>query len=155
MISGLCRFMHMRQCSDMSVWYWCSGQQHSARVIEPVRMIIWKDKKKGTKVFKVQTSLVFAHFVVWSVWPCVCSPVIGSRVVSVLEMFSVLWRCWLGGMKGIRSVKNWALRCWHGYLSGARCRLAYGPVMPLPLTVSCFSKIQIGFTYLSGTGSLG
>jgi len=28
------------------------------------------------------------------------------------------------------------------------------PLMPLPLTVSCFSKIQIGF-YLSGTGSLG
>jgi len=38
--------------------------------------------------------------------------------------------------------------CWHGYLSGARCRLAYGQLMPLPLTVSCFSKIQIGFTYL-------
>ena len=28
---------------------------------------------------------------------------------------------------------------------GVRCRLAYGP---LPLTVSCFSKIQIGFTFL-------
>jgi len=27
-------------------------------------------------------------------------------------------------------------------------------LMPLPLTVSCFSKIQIGF-YLSGTGSTG
>ena len=37
--------------------------------------------------------------------------------------------------------KNWAVGCWHGYLSAARCR-------PLPLTVSCFSKIQIGFTFL-------
>jgi len=27
-------------------------------------------------------------------------------------------------------------------------------LLPLPLTVSCFSKIQIGF-YLSGTGSPG
>ena len=27
-------------------------------------------------------------------------------------------------------------------------------LIPLPLTVSCFSKIQIGF-YLSGTGSPG
>jgi len=27
-------------------------------------------------------------------------------------------------------------------------------LMPLPLTVSCFCKIQIGF-YLSGTGSPG
>jgi len=36
--------------------------------------------------------------------------------------------------------------CWRGYLSGARCRPAYAQLMPLPLTVSCFSKIQIGFT---------
>ena len=40
---------------------------------------------------------------------------------------SVLWRCWLGGRKGIRPVKNRVVGCWHGYLSGARCRLAYGP----------------------------
>ena len=40
------------------------------------------------------------------------------------------------------------MRCWHGYLSGARCRLACAQLMPLPLTVSCFSKIQIGFTFL-------
>jgi len=39
----------------------------------------------------------------------------------------VLWCCWLGGRKGIRPVKNWVVRCWHGYLSAARCRLAYGP----------------------------
>ena len=38
----------------------------------------------------------------------------------------VLWCCWLGGRKGIRPVKNWVLGCWHSYLSGARCRLAYG-----------------------------
>ena len=40
---------------------------------------------------------------------------------------SVLWRCWLGGRKGIRPVKNWVVGCRRGYLSGARCRLAYGP----------------------------
>jgi len=40
---------------------------------------------------------------------------------------SLLWCCWLGGRKGIRSVKNWLVGCWRGYLSGARCRLAYGP----------------------------
>jgi len=28
-------------------------------------------------------------------------------------------------------------------------------LMPLPLTVCCFSKIQIGFTFISGTGSPG
>ena len=60
---------------------------------------------------------------------------------------SVLWRCWLGGRKGIRPVKNGVVRWWHGYLSGARCRLAYGPA-DVTATHSCFSKIQIGFTFL-------
>ena len=49
-----------------------------------------------------------------------------DRVIQK-NMPSVLWRCWLGGRKGIRPVKNWVVGCWHGYLSGARCRLAYGP----------------------------
>jgi len=48
-------------------------------------------------------------------------------VFSYSGLPSVLWRCWLGGRKGIRPVKNWAVGCWRGYLSGARCRLAYGP----------------------------
>ena len=44
-----------------------------------------------------------------------------------INLPSVLWRCWLGGRKGIRPVKNWVVEYWHGYLTGARCRLAYGP----------------------------
>ena len=47
----------------------------------------------------------------------------------------MLWHCWLGGRKGIRPVM-----CWRGYLSGARCRLAYGPA---DATASCLSKIQL------------
>ena len=37
---------------------------------------------------------------------------------------------------------------WHGYLSGARCRLAYVPADATATHCSCFSKIQIGFTFL-------
>jgi len=42
---------------------------------------------------------------------------------------------------------------YHGYLPGASCLergadLHIAQLMPLPLTVSCFSKIQIGFTFL-------
>ena len=52
----------------------------------------------------------------------------GFVVQSVYFVPSVLWRCWLGGRKGIRPVKkNWAVGCWRGYLSGVRCRLAYVP----------------------------
>ena len=61
---------------------------------------------------------------------------------------SVLWRCWLGVRKGIRPVKTG----WWG--AGVVIWLERGVIlhmaqrMPLPLTVSCFSKIQIGFTFL-------
>jgi len=36
-------------------------------------------------------------------------------------------------------------------------QIAYGPTVPLPLTVSCFSKIQVDFTslVLAHMGSVG
>jgi len=46
----------------------------------------------------------------------------------LLHLPSVLWHCWLGVRKSIRPVKNWGMRCWHGYVSGARCKwFANGP----------------------------
>ena len=60
---------------------------------------------------------------------------------------SVLWCCWLGGRKGIRPVKKWVVGYWHGYLEwGADLYMAQQ--IPLLLTVSCFSKIRIDFTFL-------
>ena len=49
-------------------------------------------------------------------------------VVLVCQVLpSVLWHCWLRIMKSIQPVKNWAMRCWHGYPSAARCKWsAYG-----------------------------
>ena len=73
---------------------------------------------------------------------CIC-----RQVPSVLVP-SVLWRCWLGGRKGIRSVKYgwWGAGVVVCLARGADLHMAQP--MPLPLTVSCFSKIQIGFTFL-------
>ena len=51
----------------------------------------------------------------------------GKRYQHPAHSPSVLWRCWLGGRKGIRPVKNRVVGYWHGYLSGERCRHAYGP----------------------------
>jgi len=46
-------------------------------------------------------------------------------VHSVIPL--VLWQCWLHIRKSVRPAKN-ATRCWHGYLSAAKCTwLAYGP----------------------------
>jgi len=47
-----------------------------------------------------------------------------AAVIQVVNVPSVLWRCWLGGRKGIRPVKNWVVGYWSGYLTGVRCRLA-------------------------------
>ena len=69
-------------------------------------------------------------------------------VTAVSPVPSVLRRCWLGGRKGIRPVKNWVVGCWRGYLSGVRCRLAYGPADATATHVSRSSKIQIGCTFL-------
>jgi len=44
--------------------------------------------------------------------------------------------------------KNRVVGCWSGYLSGARCRLAYGPADATATHCLLFSKIQIGFTFL-------
>ena len=46
-----------------------------------------------------------------------------AAVVLCLQCFALLvWR-----QEGHQPVKNTVAECWHGYLSGAMCRLAYGP----------------------------
>ena len=58
-----------------------------------------------------------------------------------------VWRCWLGGRKGIRPVKNWVVGCWHGCL-GWGADLHIDQQMPLPLTISCSSKSRLVLTFL-------
>ena len=64
------------------------------------------------------------------------------------SMPSVLWCCWLGGRKGIRPVKT----KWWGsgvvFCLERDADLHMAQLKPLPLIVSCFSKIQTGFTFL-------
>ena len=75
-----------------------------------------------------------------------------SSVLFLFPFFvsspSVLWRCWLGGRKGIRPVKTewWGAGVVICLERGADLHMAQ--LTPLPLTVSCFSKILIGLTFL-------
>jgi len=51
---------------------------------------------------------------------------VSDKARSYCSAFSSLtllvWR-----QEGHPACKNWVVGCWHGYLSGARYRLAYGP----------------------------
>jgi len=66
----------------------------------------------------------------------------------LLTAFSTLTLL-VGRQEGHPACKNWVVGYWRGYLSGARCRLAYGPADATAThCLSCFSKIQIGLTFL-------
>ena len=67
---------------------------------------------------------------------------VDELVSAVLQCFDAVgWVAW----RASGLYKTWVVGSWHGYLSGARCM---AQLMPLLQTVSCFSKIQIGFTFL-------
>ena len=46
--------------------------------------------------------------------------------IAVFVAFSALTLL-VGRQEEHPTCKKRVVRCWHGYLSGARCRLAYGP----------------------------
>jgi len=54
----------------------------------------------------------------------------------------------LYGRKGIWPVKKLSGGCWRGYLSGARCRLAYGPADATATHYLLLQQIPDGFTFL-------
>ena len=87
------------------------------------------------------------HFTLGVIWP--------SRTFAPVSFCtylpSVLWRCWLGGRKGIQPVKTerWGAGMIICLERGADLHMFQ--LMPLPLTVYCFSKIQIDFTFLVPT----
>jgi len=93
-------------------------------------MLCWKPSKR-------KWLYCFCWMVIF--WNC------GSMYVP-----SVLWRCRLGGRKGIRPVENWVVGCWCRYLSGAWCTLAYGPADATAthcLLPSVKSRLVLSFWY--------
>ena len=61
---------------------------------------------------------------------------------------SVLWRCWLGGRKGIRPVKKLSGEVLAWLSVWSEVQTCIWPSWCHWHSVSCFSKIQIGFTFL-------
>jgi len=93
------------------------------------------------------------HFLSWpSTGPAVpdsINSLLDFRRYFLSELVpSVLWRCWLGGRKGVRPVQK--TEWWGAGMVICLERdadLHMAQLMPLPLTVSCFNKIQIGLPF--------
>jgi len=65
------------------------------------------------------------------------------KACTVVHVPSVFFLTLLvGQQEGHPACKKLGGGCWHGYLSGARCRLAYGPAD------ATATHIQIDFTFL-------
>jgi len=70
--------------------------------------------------FGPPSTSIWLYLSLCKIWLNWCSDFNNMQVL--LCLCSLLWRCWLGGRKGIWPVKNWVVRYWRGYLSGARCK---------------------------------
>jgi len=69
-------------------------------------------------------------------------------LVSAFSALTLL----VGWQEGHPACKNWVMRYWHGYLSGARCRwFTYGPA-DATATQSSLAPVKSRIVYLSGAG---
>jgi len=57
---------------------------------------------------------------------CCLSVNVGYVEYIIVIAFSALTLL-VGQQEGHLACKNWVVGCWHGYLSGAICKFAYGP----------------------------
>ena len=53
----------------------------------------------------------------------------------------------VGRQEGHPACKNWVVGCWRGYLSGAGCRLAYGPADATATLASVKFRLVLPFWY--------
>jgi len=116
-------------CTDYRYWHLMTGTLCWS-------VTIWSGRSQGEEGLTYITSLIDKF---------ICIVPINSIKPSVL------WHCWLGGRKGIRPVKNWVAGAGMVICLEQGADLHMVQLIPLPLTVSCSSKIQIGFTFLVPT----
>ena len=95
------------------------------------------------------------QFLILALYTTVCLFILYASFFLHLLLTYLCLQCFdaVGWAAG-RPVKNWVMRCWRGYLSGARCRLAYDPA-DATATHCLLLQWNPDWFYLSGTGSPG
>ena len=73
-----------------------------------------------------------------------------TKGVHICDPFSVLTLL-VGRQEGQPACRNWVVGCWHGCLSGVRCKLAYGPA-DATATHCLLLQYNPHWFYFSGTG---
>ena len=117
----------LQTCALLVDFYYCSAMNTSTDRLSQSYWKTWKSHYLPLLVSVTHQKDNYYHScqIKWFSWKVAYH--MNYKTLSHNILPSVLWRCWLGGRKGIRSVKNRVVGCWCGCLSGARCRLAYGP----------------------------
>jgi len=104
----------------------------SPHLMEP----LWRFPPMSYMIFHCCPSLIFKVLSKWvQVWENYNGKLSHSpqkwlqyslfEAVMISGAFSALTLL-VGGRKGIWPAKSWVVGCWHGYVSGSRCRFAYG-----------------------------
>jgi len=134
------------------LWFWqCSLLMECCLKCQVIRMRETLQRFQKNKLVPFNEKLSGQHYSFsvrdFSTWHACWLWDLISCIYTKMALSSVLWCCCLGGRKGIRPVKNWwgagVVICLE---RGADLHMVQ--LMPLPLTVSCFSKIQTRFTFL-------
>ena len=73
--------------------------------------------------------------------------VIHFELKCELSCVSLLLMLLVGLQEGHAACKKRVVGCWCGYLLERGADLHMAPLMPLPVTVPCFSKIQKGVPF--------
>ena len=113
-------------------------------------LVIWI--RHGGCMHSMSVSVALVYVVQCRVYCRAVNRDILTDINSCLQCFDlplVLRHCWLGVRKSIRPVKNWVMRCWRGYLSGARCKwFAYSPAGATTIPSSLASLTPHWFSLL-------
>jgi len=132
-------------CSTLLLWRLVSLTDLSIEQLNIVAsdVRLWNAKSRiGLEWTHTNSDVLKSNVLIWNGAKSRAQMKQHLHVYQLLWLPSVLRHCWLGIRKSTWPVKNWVMRCLHGYLSEVRYKW-----LPLPPS-HLLLKVQIGLTFL-------